>query len=780
MAKWSFGKIRNRVLALFVAIVFVFTLFVLATTGLLTRSLVKDLVEDNALNIVRSQSHIISLWLDERVLELEQLANSSLVETLDWESIEPYLQRRIEQSHDYFLIYFVATPDGNYDTTSQRQAGNILDRDYFPKVMAGQTVVSEPIISRSTDERIIVMATPIWNENRTEVKGLFGLSIDLVAMLRSSAELIYELPGMSLYLVDSRGNFIRHDDPSLIMYGQIQDIYSGWESRVDQSSGSLTIFQDDMSYRMFFQKLPGISDWSVVVRVPTTFFTRPVNKLIWLLVLVSVIGFALALWLGSWFASTITKPIVELNQVFKQGAQGNLTVRAEVASSDELGETGYSFNLMMDTIGTMTYYDPLTGLSNRQNFLDYLDNSLGENTTVILALISIRDLSEVKTLFGPKVTDGILIRLAEVLKTVSEDNLVMGRMADAEFGLIIPSSATGVLKTIDSLDNLLTHPLHFEANDLSVRIFGGISISEGEDLTADLFYQQAQAALYEAEHSSQEQLKLYNPDTHHAMVDRLRFQTEIHVALDRGQFVIFYQPIVDLSANAIVGKEALIRWEHPAKGLLAPDQFLQVAEQGGFIEEIGKYVLHRVCAQHEEWLKQGIEPGWVAVNISANHFRSPHFPTLVQSVLTRYDIPASLLRIEITEDAMLSPTPEVLHNFEELKKIGVQVAIDDFGTAYSTLEYLVRYPVETLKIDKAFIDQIDLNTRAQGLVRSIVGMGQNLSMRVVAEGVERSEQLELLWEMGCDEAQGYLFSRPIPSTDFLPMISDLAKRLQKS
>jgi diguanylate cyclase (GGDEF)-like protein len=433
---------------------------------------------------------------------------------------------------------------------------------------------------------------------------------------------------------------------------------------------------------------------------------------------------------------------------------------------------------MMNTIGTMTYYDPLTGLPNRQYFLDSLEKSLLENSTVILVLVSLRDLSEIKTLVGPTITDGILRSLAETLQTVSDDSLVMGRLADAEFGMIIPSNANGVLRIIDRLDNLLTHPLHFDSNDLNVKVYGGISISEGDDLQADAFFQQAQTALYEAEHSSGEQLKLYNSNTHHALVDRLRFQTEIRNALDKHQLIAFYQPIVDLERNVVVGKEALIRWKHPVRGLLNPAHFLQAAEQGGFIEEIGEYMLHYVCAQHRSWLEQGVHLGWVAVNISANHFRSPHFPELLEELLRTYKLPASLLRIEITEDAMLSPTPDVLRNFEQLKKMGIHVAIDDFGTAYSTLEYLIRYPVETLKIDKAFIDQVDVGFRAQGLVRSIVGMGRNLSMSIVAEGVERASQMHLLQTMDCNEAQGYFFSRPLPAQDYPEVSRQVGERLQ--
>jgi len=780
MPKWSFTRIRQRVLVLFVTIVVVLTLFVVTTTGILTRALVNDLVEERALDLVQHQNQVIGLWLEERITELEQLAHSSLLESLDWDEIEPHLQRRIAQSENYYLIFFVASPDGEYNTTSMRNAGNISDRDYFPRVFAGETVVSEPLVSRSTDQRIIVVATPIYTADGSEIAGLLGLSVDLVAMLQDAVHLAGERSDMNVYLVDGEGHFILHDNPDLILHGRMQNVFSDWDDFAGQKSGSFTVSEDGQSYRVFFQELAGITDWNVIVRVPTAFFDQPVLDLIYRLMAVCIIGILLVVWLGSWFASTISRPIVELNDIFKQGAQGDLTVRAEIDSTDELGETSASFNKMMDRIGTMTYYDPLTGLPNRQHFLDLLEKSLADDTTVIFALISIRDFSELKTLAGPDVTDRVLKYLAETLQKLSDESLIMGRLADAEFGLIISSGSSRVLKTIDRLDNLLAHPLHYEIHDLNVNLLGGISISEDPELTADEFFHQAQTALYEAEHSTDDRLRLYNSDTHRAMIDRLRFQAEIRTGLDEDQFIAFYQPVVDLKTNIIVGKEALIRWQHPEKGLLTPNQFLSIAEQGGFIEEIGKYMLAKVCAQHQAWLAQGIDLGWVAVNISANHFRSREFPGLIRNILHTYGLPASILRIEITEEAMLAPTHDVLHNLEELKKMGVLLAIDDFGTAYSSLEYLVRYPVETLKIDRTFIDQVDINARAQGLVRSIVGMGRNLAMCVVAEGVERKNQLHILRTMQCNEAQGFLFSRPLPPDDYVQVADHLAEQLENS
>ena len=776
MSRWKFGRIRDRVLALFIIVVLGLTVTVIAITGFLTRSLVTDLVVENARALAHHQSHFLAMWQRERMSDLQQLANSDLLETMDWEQIEPYLKRQIDEALSYYLIFFVAEPDGSYNTTLERNAGNIADREYFPKAMAGETVITGPLISRSTSQRVIIVATPIWNADHTEVQGVLGLSMDLEELLSVSRDLMVSAQQDSLYLADENGCFIIHPDPDMIMNSRIQEVFPEWD-QLPREAGSFSGVDNGVSYHAYYQKLPDPSGWTVAVKVPTTYFTEPVNRLIWHLSVVGLVAVALVFWLGSWFASTISKPIVELNKVFRRGAEGDLTVRAEVNTRDEIGETGQSFNRMMETIGTMTFYDPITGLPNCQHFMSRLEGTLNDGGTVILALVSIRDLAEIKTFLDREVLDRLLIQLSKRLQQISSDYLVIGRLSEGEFGLIIPSNTNAVLKVIDRLDQLVAQPFLYAETDLAVRLSGGISIAVEPGLTADMFYQQAQAALYEAEHSADEPLKLYNPSAHHALVERMRFQTEIRTGLEQGQFVVYYQPVVDLQTKAIAGKEALIRWNHPTRGLLVPGQFIPAAEQGGLVEQIGEYMLHQVCAQHEEWLKAGFQPGWVSMNISANHFRSPHFPAQLRSILNRYDIPRELLRIEITEEAMLKSTPEVLENFQALREMGIYIAIDDFGTAYSSLHYLARYPMQALKIDKQFIDDVDSSARMAGLVRSIIGMGMNLSMEVVAEGVERQNQLELLHHMGCLKAQGFLFSQPVPGREYLEVQSSLSGRL---
>ncbi|NLJ81338.1 MAG: EAL domain-containing protein [Firmicutes bacterium] len=777
MKKYRFRSIRQRILALFLLAALVLTFLIIAATGFLTHLQIEDLVENNARSFVQAHVKTVSSWQRERIQELRQLANTPRLKTLDWDYVEPYLQRQIRDLDPSYLIFFLATPDGNYNTTLQRSAGNIADRSYFRPVLAGQTVISEPLISRSTGEKSVVIATPIWDEEELETIGILGLTVGLSKIHESLSATEIEHPDSYAFIIDQEGAFLTHPDPQAIMSGRIQDYYPHWDQREERAQGSFDFRLNQTKLRAFFAEIPASNGWTIVILVPLEYIREPVKHLLFYLLIIAAGGVILVFWIGAWFSGAIAEPIIELNEIFKQGSAGDLTVRAEVASTDEIGETRASFNRMMDTIGTMTYNDPLTRLPNRQSFLDHLRSVLGQNRIIILALISIRGFTEIKTLLGPDVTDQVSKLVAQTLKSFPAAETLVGRLSEEEYGLIIPSDPGGILRNIASLEELLKKPLGLKEGPLEIKLQGGLTISENGQIDPELFYQQVQSALYQAKRAGDDTLKLYDPEIHSALKDRLRFQAEIRTALDRKEFTLYYQPIVDLKALRVAGKEALIRWKHPAKGLLMPAEFIETAEESSFIGEIGEYVLRKTQEHHLLWNKKGQDLGWVAVNISPLHFRSPRFLTTIRSISA---LARSRLHIEITEETMLAPTETVLKNLKGLQEMDIPLAIDDFGTAYSSLEYLAKYPVGTLKIDRAFIGSLDRNPRIEGLVRSIIAMGQNLSLKVIAEGVERQKQFQLLTAMGCSQAQGFYFQGPIPWEEYPRAAAVLNRRLIKT
>ncbi len=766
MKRWAFKSIRHRILALFLSIVLLITVFIIGVTSIITRNQVSTLVEENSLLLVQSHAEMIYSFLQERKREIKDLAESPIVKTMNWDIIEPFLQNQISDLESYYVIFFVAAPDGTYDTTLVRQAGNISDREYFQTVLQGHTTISEPVISKSTGRKSIIIAAPITNDF-DQIIGIMGLSLGLVEVYQWVANLRVKHPDSYAFIVDSNGLFVTHPNADLIMTRALEDeLPESWHSILQQPSGAVPYTINDSKFKGFFAEIPGTPGWRVIIQVPLDYVEQPVQFLMWRLTGIGIIGVLLVILVGSWFASSISRPIINLKEIFKRGAEGDLTIRADVKSTDEISQTKEYFNRMMDKIGTMTYYDPLTGLPNHEFFLDQLQAALNAQNTIILMLVGVTNFTEVKHVLGTELAQEVLVKTAERIRALDYEHLIAARTADSEFGIMIPALSQDGLQTIMDINDQLRQFLHIGPNNVRVELNVGVAISDEEHLQAQDLMQHAQTALYEAEHSTNGNYRLYDPVTHDALVEKIRLQTELNSAIINQQLTVHYQPVVDLTSGQVVGKEALVRWAHPQRGLLSPGSFIPMAEQSELINEIGAYVLQMACLHHYKWVKKHHRPGWVSVNVSANHFRSPQFPELVQSTLKEYKLPASFLRIEITEDAMLANTADVLRTLTILRDMGIRIAIDDFGTAYSSLEYLTKFAVDTLKIDKTFIDTLDTDPRTEGLVRSMIAMGHNLAMEVIAEGVERCGQLQILQNMGCSAAQGFYFSRPVPWEEY--------------
>jgi EAL domain-containing protein (putative c-di-GMP-specific phosphodiesterase class I) len=255
--------------------------------------------------------------------------------------------------------------------------------------------------------------------------------------------------------------------------------------------------------------------------------------------------------------------------------------------------------------------------------------------------------------------------------------------------------------------------------------------------------------------------KFYTSKINLAVIERLSIETGLCTALELDQFELYYQPIIDLQSLNITGAEALIRWNHPQKGLISPDKFIPIAEDSGLIIAIGKWVLYQACAQCKQWQQDGHDEISMSVNLSATQFRDINLSTTVRDALFKSGLDPSFLTLEITESAIMDNVNQTIESLLMLKDIGVSLSIDDFGTGYSSLAYLKRFPIDKIKIDRSFVQDIDRNSDDKSIVQSIIAMGHGLKLSVVAEGLEKKEHLNLLSSEYCEEAQGYYISKPL-------------------
>ena len=373
---------------------------------------------------------------------------------------------------------------------------------------------------------------------------------------------------------------------------------------------------------------------------------------------------------------------------------------------------------------------------------------------------------------GHGIGDELLVAVAaRLIATLRPDDLA-ARLGGDEFAILIEGAAEAdeIEEIAARIVDALVAPLDV-GSGLATSVSVGVATTPGASGSAEML-SQADLALYAAKGAGKGRWRRYEPGLHLAAVDRLEVRTELERAIALGAFTLLYQPIVDLRSGGILGVEALVRWRHPRRGIVAPGDFIHVAEETGLVVPLGAWVLDCALADLARWRRESA-PGTsvtMSVNVSALQVRAPGFLDALVAALAQWDVPAESLILEITETALLADDERASADLAALRELGLHIAIDDFGTGYSSLDYLRRHAIDVLKIDRSFINGIESSGRQAALVGAIVHLAQALDLRVVAEGVETSTQRDTLLEAGCRLGQGHLFSVPVPAEEIVPWL----------
>jgi len=310
---------------------------------------------------------------------------------------------------------------------------------------------------------------------------------------------------------------------------------------------------------------------------------------------------------------------------------------------------------------------------------------------------------------------------------------------------------------------VIAEPWSHELGEVHVTSSLGVALYPQDGREPETLLKNADAAMYRAKDIGRNTLQFFTAELNDRLTERLDLERRLRKAMERGHLGVHYQPRVDLRSGAIVGAEALLRWQVPDETPVPPTRFIPIAEETGLIVELGRFVLRAACIQNQRWQDDGRQPLVVSVNVSPRQFLHDNFVDMVGDLLRETGLPARYLELEITESMVMEDAPRLIRMLGELRQLGVQTSIDDFGTGYSSLSYLRRFPVNRLKIDRSFIIDVTTNPEDAAIVRTIITLGHNLGLRVVAEGVETQAQLEFLHHNDCDEVQGYWFSKPVPA-----------------
>ncbi len=431
-----------------------------------------------------------------------------------------------------------------------------------------------------------------------------------------------------------------------------------------------------------------------------------------------------------------------------------------------------------EIIAFQAFHDALTGLPNRTLFKDRLEQalSLGRRDQERKVAVMLLDLDRFKIIndtLGHNVGDQLLQEVAHRLRGCLRESDTVARLGGDEFTLLLPQidkpedAALVAAKILEAL----RQPFHLGGKDLFVTPSIGISVFPEDGDDADTLIKRADSAMYYVKERGRANFYLYTDELETQPTQRLEMESQLYSALERREFIVYYQPQLDLASGQVYGAEALIRWRHPIMGLVPPSDFIPLSEETGLIVPIGAWVLQTACMQAKNWIKGGMSPDLlIAVNLSPRQFHRIDIVKLVKDALDYSGLEPKNLELEITESLAMQDVEYSVRTLHALAELGVQLAIDDFGTGYSSLNYLKKMPVNTLKIDRSFVHDITIDQDDAAIVSAVISMAHSLGLTVIAEGVETPEQLNVLKVLGCDRVQGYLFSRPLPPeevTDFL-------------
>ena len=431
-----------------------------------------------------------------------------------------------------------------------------------------------------------------------------------------------------------------------------------------------------------------------------------------------------------------------------------------------------------EKLNYLAYYDGLTGLPNRTLFHERLNQQLRvaeqQRTKVALLLADVKRFRLINESLGRHAGDALLREIAARARRLCPHPEHLAHItADCFAGVLTDlkdeAQAVHALETI--VTAALGSPFEIDARELAISMTAGIAVYPADGRNADTLIANAEAALKQAKASGERYL-FYQPQMNATVSETLVLENKLRRALEKDQFVLHYQPKIDLASGSVSGLEGLIRWNDPESGLVAPAKFIPLLEETGMILDVGKWVIRRALADHREWCERGLRPPRIAVNVSPIQLKRKEFVDVVRSAIGEFTADSHGLDLEITESLVMEDIAGNIEKLRALREMDVNIAIDDFGTGYSSLGYLAKLPANALKIDRSFIVTMAENPDSMSIVSTIIALAHSLNLKVIAEGVESEEQQKFLRLLKCDEIQGYLVSKPLPAEDIAVMLHE--------
>ncbi|MBO5237719.1 MAG: EAL domain-containing protein [Lachnospiraceae bacterium] len=566
----------------------------------------------------------------------------------------------------------------------------------------------------------------------------------------------------------------------------------------NELSGTILI-RKGLSFELYGYCIMPEYHWIYLVQHNTDMYQSLIRSIPLLMIIVLAIFLLLTFLTSSRLARKFCTPIFLLKEKMLQASKGDLNVHCEIESQDEFGELSEHFNDMMDIISnnydeladtkeqlersqeelkenytqikTLAYTDTLTGLANRVAFMTQaheIFNRTGEFVNRAILFIDLDNFKNVNDTLGHDYGDILLKQLAQKLNSFMEDGDILARTGGDEF-LVLKNnnSSTDALDQFASkLITIANHPFDLDGEIVHISMSVGVAIFPQNGLTVNELIKNADIAMYSAKTAGKSGYRFFDSSMEDEVNHKNEIEEILYNAIQNRELYLMYQPQCDMESGRIIGCEALMRLRNGYLGQIPPSEFIPIAEESGIINELGAWALEQACGFNKQLLDAGLGPITMSVNISMEQLKNPGFVNQVKSILEKTKMPAEYLELEVTESVLMQSLDRNVSLIQELRSLGIRIALDDFGTGYSSFNYLTQMPIDTLKMDKSFVDNISTNTKDCYIAETIISLAHKLNISVVAEGVEASDQLRILRENSCDILQGYLFSKPLPDEHY--------------
>ena len=610
-------------------------------------------------------------------------------------------------------------------------------------------------------------------------------------------------------LLDSKGNIIYHPTTALIgtkiNSNQLSQIVSNYNKGRIAESGSFQYFYENTNQLYGYCVLPGLN-WVLLVKQDTAEITSLTTIMLSLLSVVCLILLIIITFFADSLSKRYSTPIIALRDAMRTASDGNLTVQSNIKSNNELGELSKNFNKMLHIIKTnyedlesmheellsneeqlrsnydhiefLAYHDTLTNLPNKLAFLDYVNavlvSSSPKNIIHAVYFVDLDNFKIVNDTLGHEYGDSLLVKTAQILTSVLGTEGMLARAGGDEFLLFrdnIPSRENAVTFASRIIE-LFKDPMDLDGEIVYISMSIGISIYPENGLASNILIKNSDIAMYKSKDTGKNKFTLFDLKMEEELNRNTQIIEVLRNAIDNNEIYIQYQPLMEIESNSVIGFEALMRIHNERLGNITPDEFIPVAEESGLIIELSSWLLREACTFTKNIIDLGAIPRPVSVNISSVQINRPGFVSLLSNILEETELPPRYLELEITESTLVSSLMDATMLLNNLQDIGVRVSLDDFGTGYSSLNYLTKMPIDTLKIDKSFINNICSSRKDSFIAESIIQLAHSLDIKVVAEGVESEEQLTLLRKQRCDIVQGFIYSPPLHPAALIDVIME--------